>query len=340
MRFLTFSRQYPHWLFPGRGDRDEVSGSTVTVEAEPVLDGVNPLTWWRAARIVRTTAPDLLLVQWSVSYWGPMLWLLVRRPSSRTRTVMVCHNAAPHERPHPLAERLTRLVQWLVMRHVDHLVCHSDSDRVALEALVPEVRVHRVVMPTYEDLAMIRPASEGSSAGRPQLLFFGFVRPYKGVDVLLRAMPEVVAALPEARLVIAGEWWSSADGTRRLLTEEVRAHVEIRDRYVSNEEMAGLFRTADVVVLPYRSATQSAVVQLAFGFGVPVITTRVGGLPDIVSDERNGLLVPPEDPGALASAIVRYHREGWRARLAPAVAEARERFSWQSLVDTLERLVE
>lgn len=341
VRFLTFKRQYPSWLFPGRGDRDLVSDNTLRVDAEPVLDGVSPATWWRTARLIRSAAPDLLIVQWSVSYWIPLLWLLIHHSHLKTRVVMICHNSAPHERPHRLVERMTRSLQRDVMRRVDDLICHSASEREALQDLVPEVPVHVVPLPSYGDFATLSPGRhDPSPRGKPQILFFGFVRPYKGVDILLRAMPQVIEALPDARLIVAGEWWSSAEAVEGLLHRDVRDHVEIRDRYVSNEEMAALFRTADVVVLPYRSATQSAVVQLAFGFGVPVITTRVGGLPDVVDHEKNGFLVTPGSVDELAAAIVRYHGEKWRSKLARGVAEAREGSSWETMVETLERLVD
>ncbi|MGB0389470.1 MAG: glycosyltransferase family 4 protein, partial [Ardenticatenaceae bacterium] len=172
----------------------------------------------------------------------------------------------------------------------------------------------------------------------PSLLFFGFVRPYKGVELLFEAMPQVLRALPQAHLTVAGEWWGAAGDPQQLLSPEIEHAVTIINRYISNEEMATLFEKADVVVLPYRSATQSGVVQLAYGFGVPVITTTVGGLPEAVQHQQSGLLVPPNDPEALANAIIRYHQDAWRARLAEGVEAARKRFSWQAMVEALEGL--
>ncbi|MGH2542977.1 MAG: glycosyltransferase family 4 protein [Ardenticatenaceae bacterium] len=337
VRFFTFRRQYPRFLFPGRSDRDEESGAALQVEGEALLDGVNPWTWWKAAQEIRRAQPDLLLLQWTVSYWSLMLWLLMRLAPAETRIVMICHNAAPHEKGHALAARFNRGLQRAVMARADHLICHAESDVEQLRALLPGKPITKVMHPTYADLAMLASPSreEAANRGEPHLLFLGFVRPYKGVDILLQAMPQVLKALPDARLTIAGEWWAGAGQPEQRLDPVARHAVKIVDRYIPNEELATLVGSADVVVLPYRTATQSGVVQLAFGFGVPVITTAVGGLPEAVQHEISGLLVPPENPTALAEAIIRYHREGWRERLAPGVAAARQRFSWDALVEAL-----
>lgn len=341
VQLFGFSRQYPAWLYPGETDRDEGSEAVLEVEHDPVLDGVNPWTWWRVARTLRHTRPDLLIVQWTVPFWIPLLWLLLRLAPAGTRTVIICHNAAPHEEGRWTAG-LRRWAQAQVMGLADHLLCHAESDERLLRALLPRSAIARVMLPSYAGLAQVvaPPTEQQESRGNPNLLFFGLVRPYKGVDLLLEAMPKVLAALPEARLTVAGEWWAAAGDAKNFLAPGVRHAVEIRDRYIPNEEMAALFRAADGVVLPYRSATQSAVVQLAYGFGVPVITTAVGGLPEAVLHEQSGLVVPRDDANALAEAIIRYHREGWRERLAPGVAAARARFSWAALVAVLEGLGE
>ncbi len=344
VRLLTFRRQYPAWLFPGRSDRDEASQAALRVDGEAMLDGVNPWTWWRAAWAIRRTVPALLVAQWTVPFWAPMLWLLLGLAPSGTRTVLICHNASPHEAGHPLMARLARWAQRAVMARADQLICHAESDERELRAMLPDKPIVRVMLPSYAGLVEAserggRPEPRAAPpVGSPHLLFFGFVRPYKGVDTLLRAMPLVLAALPDAHLTIAGEWWRGTGGPEQWMDPAIRGAVTVLDRYISNEEMVALFRAADGVVLPYRSATQSAVVQLAFGFGIPVITTTVGGLPEAVEHERSGLLVPPDDPAALADALIRYHREGWRERLAPGVAAARARFSWAALVGVLERL--
>jgi glycosyltransferase involved in cell wall biosynthesis len=170
------------------------------------------------------------------------------------------------------------------------------------------------------------------------LLFFGFVRPYKGLEYLLQALPLVRREL-NVHLLVVGEFWSPLEFYQRYADEfGVAEAVTFVNRYVPNEELQPYFEMADVVVLPYISATQSAVVQLAFGFGKPVITTRVGGLHEAVTDGVNGLIVPPQDEQALAEAIVRYFRDDMAGRLSSAIAQKKvtQQFSWKELVQSIE----
>ena len=343
VHFLTFYRQYPTWLYPGQSDRDEHSQNVLRVESDALLDGINPVTWWRALRAIRQSPPEMLIVQWTVSFWMPLLWYITRFAPASTKVVMICHNASPHEKANRWLAPLMRKAQQVIMGQTDCLICHAQSDEEELRQLLPNHQITRVMLPSYAELASISKNTNRSgltqpSSSRPNLLFFGFVRPYKGVEILLDAMPQVLQALPKAHLTIAGEWWAAAGNPQSLLTEETKEAVTILNRYIPNEEMAHLFAQADVVVLPYRSATQSAVVQLAYGFGVPVITTAVGGLPEAVEDEYSGFIVPPNDAQAFAQAIIRYHCDGWQAKLAEGVKQKRRGFSWQKMVEVLEEI--
>ncbi|HYE78730.1 MAG TPA: glycosyltransferase, partial [bacterium] len=151
--------------------------------------------------------------------------------------------------------------------------------------------------------------------------------------------PRVVQEIPDARLLVAGKFWEDAASYRKRAAElGVADSIEITDRYIPNDEVGDWFAQADVVVLPYRSATQSGIVQIAYGFDLPVIVTRVGGLPEVVEEGGTGLIVPPEDPAALAEAIIRFFREGGRARYVERIREYRKRFDWSALVDRIEAI--
>ena len=197
--------------------------------------------------------------------------------------------------------------------------------------------------PTYEIFSERRPTRDEARAalgaqGRV-ILFFGYVRAYKGLMDLLEAL-RVAPADSWDRLYVVGEFYEP----RALYEAAIRhpalaAKTTVVDRYVANEEVATYFAAADVVVLPYRSATGSGIAQVAFGAGIPVIATRAGGLEDVVEDGVSGLLVPPSNPGALAQAIGRYFGEGLGPRLSEGVASARGRFTWEALVDALVSLM-
>ena len=340
----SFTRQYPRWLVGGRSDRDP-SSSPLRVDCEYILDPVNPFTWWQLYRRVRADHPDVLILQWWVPYWTPCLTVissLIKR-NTETKIMFICHNVVPHEGGGVIDRRLA----LTVLRLGDALLVHSEQDRYRLLALLPNARVIKAQIPSYSELVRHDDSSRVAALRRdlgiaehaPVMLFFGFVRPYKGLEYLIQAMARVRERLPDAHLLVVGEFWTSPEFYQRYASEfGVAQAMTVVNRYVPNEDLQPYFDLADVVVLPYVSATQSAVVQLAFGFGKPVITTRVGGLYEVVEDGVNGLVVPPQDEGALAEAIIRYFSEDLAAPFcANVAAQAITGFSWQELVTTIEQ---
>ncbi len=337
--FISFKRQYPSWLFPGTTDRDP-SRQPLAVPCERLVDPWNPLSWWQTARRVAQFAPQLLVIPWWVTFWALPTGVIARlvRRNSPTRIVFVHHNVLPHE-PRRWDPTLARFALKPGHGHV----VQSGVEGERLRRLLPGAAPLVASIPIYDMLADQMP---DRIQARRQLelpvdaqviLLFGFVRPYKGLQHLLAALPAVRQRLPNVRLVIAGEFWgdkmSYLAQIARLGLEEA---VVVRDAYIPNEQVASYFAAANVVVLPYVHATQSAVVPLAFGYKRPVITTRVGGLPELVRDGENGLLVPPQDSTALADAICRYFEQGLEKPLSANLAAEQEAASWETLLDAVE----
>jgi glycosyltransferase involved in cell wall biosynthesis len=311
-----------------------------------VLDPTNPLTWWRLCRKIRADNPDLVILQWWVPYWTPSLRYISRwiKKHTRARIVYICHNVVPHEGGGVLDRRFA----LTVLRQGDSFIVHSDQDLHRLHALLPNAKVVKAQLPTYAEVVQRGLSNQGEHL-REQLglhpeqhilLFFGFVRPYKGLEYLIQALPAVLQQV-NVHLLVVGEFWSSPEFYQRYAREyAVESAITFVNRYVADEELAPYFDLAEVVVLPYISATQSAVIQLAFGFGKPVITTRVGGLHEVVNDGVNGLVVPPQDEVALAEAIERY----FRLDLGPAMARQIQQethtdaFAWHKLVTCIEQI--
>jgi glycosyltransferase involved in cell wall biosynthesis len=197
--------------------------------------------------------------------------------------------------------------------------------------------------PTYADFAGqdVPPAAaakhELGLTGKRVLLFFGFVRAYKGLDVLLQAL-DALEAGAGYHLVVVGEFYEDAQKYRQSLeTLERRGQLTLVDRYVPNEEVPLFFSAADLVVVPYLSATQSGVIQMAYAFGKPVVASAVGGIPEVVEDGATGYLVPPGEPGPLAAAVRRYFEGAEHERFAAAIARERDKYSWTRMVETIER---
>jgi glycosyltransferase involved in cell wall biosynthesis len=335
--FLSFSRQYPTWLFPGRSDRDP-SQQPVTVDAEYLLDPVNPLSWRRTVKRIAQFQAEVVIIPWWVPYWAPAWSIIGRRIKKLAgppKLIYICHNVYPHER-----SRWDRAAARRALSPGDGFVVHAESDKRQLLDLLPGSQVRVTPLPSYSDLGNLTkaPLPAQVPTDKPLLLFCGFVRPYKGLDILLDALPAVLKK-EQVHLLIAGEFWEGGAAYREQIQElGVGDSITIIDRYLPNEELAACVDQAAVIVLPYRSATQSAIVQLAFGLHTPVITTDVGGLSESVAHEKTGLVVPPEDPEALAEAIVQFFEQNLGPGFEENIRSDTETFSWQRLVDQLEGL--
>ena len=172
------------------------------------------------------------------------------------------------------------------------------------------------------------------------LLFFGFVREYKGLMYLIEALPAIRKRLPDAKLLVVGDFFDDKQKYLRRIEElGVASMVVIYDGYIPDREVGTYFSAADLVVLPYESATQSGIVQIAYAFGKPVVVTSVGGLPEVVEDGRTGFVVPPKNAGALAEAVVRYFEQDKEREFSAAIKKEQDRFSWKRMVDAIEDLM-
>jgi glycosyltransferase involved in cell wall biosynthesis len=324
---ISFTRQYPAWLFPGESDKDPAYENYREPGVQYLIDSLNPLSWEDAIDTVRTFAPSAIVFPWWTVFWTFCFHHIasaVKRPG--TRVVFLCHNAVEHESA--LWKR--HLTSW-VFKTANQFVVHTQSEKANIRNLIPEAQVRVYPHPIYDQYPS--PSSLGTLPRRAELelLFFGFVRRYKGIDVLLDAL--ALIRDESVKLTIAGEFWEGERKTREKITfMGLREIVEILPRYQTERETAELFGRADVVVLPYRSATGTGVVPLAYHYNKPVVVTRVGGLPDVVDENLTGFVVPPEAPHELACALRRCLHFRPQAEHFTAV---RKRMSWQGLATTL-----
>ena len=332
---VTFRRQYPDRLFPGRSQFDDGPPPSDQPIAPQLLDPISPGSWLRAARAIPGQVAVLMV--W-MPFFAPMLGVIARRLRARgVRVLAVVHNALPHER-RPGDRMLTR---WM-LRACDGIVAMSEQVARDVGALGIGAPLEVVPHPTYDGFGEPVPRARARAAlalpaDVPVFLFFGFIRRYKGLDVLLDAWAEVLHHVPDARLVVAGEFYADEEALRRQAAS-LGASVRLDADYIPDERVAAYFGAADAVVQPYRTATQSGVAQIAFHFGRPVVTSDVGGLAEVVPDGVAGRVVPPEDPAALAGALVAFVRGQQGPRLEAGVAVERQRYTWERLAEALERL--
>lgn len=334
---VNFTRLYPGFLFPGKTQFDE-NAPSLTVESRRLIDSTQPLTWRRAADAILDFQPDIVVFQWWQPFFAPAYRSMCGRIHARSnaRVVFVCHNVLPHESS-PVDRALTRLA----FSRVDGFVVQSREDVRILSSLRPDAKVEFNPMPVF-DLFAARADGADPAALRRRLnldgrviLFFGLVRAYKGLRTLLDAFALEAGAL-DATLLVVGEFYEDrAPYDAAIRDLGIADRVRVVDHYVPDADVPAYFRAADVVVLPYVSATQSAIVQTAFSFERPVIVTAVGGLPDVVKDGVTGYVVPAQNARALADAMLRFYREDAGPRMSAAIREHAGEFAWSRCVDAI-----
>ncbi len=333
---LNFKRQYPALLFPGRHQEDH-SRLAFRIPSMPILDSVNPITWLETARRAAARRPDAVVLHYWMPFFAPAYGVISRILRRCARVLWICHNITPHEKQ-PGGPLLNRLG----LRQADAFVVMSEPVERDLLGFRPGARFRRVPHPVDVPAGAVEKERARAELGLPQdapvLLFFGYVRPYKGLETLLRAFATVVSAA-DARLVVAGEFYEPLRRYEELAAElGIADRVRFYDEYVPNEQVGVLFAAADAVVLPYLTATQSGIIPMAYAYGRPVITTAVGGLPEMVRPGRTGLLVPPADPVALSDAILRFLERRTEVDWSHEVELLRREMSWGRLARALEEL--
>ena len=324
---VSFSRQYPRWLYPGKSDRDPSYESHVESGVEYLIDSLRPWTWKQAVRLILDEAPDVVMVPWWTVYWAPcFLYLIHRVRAAGIRVCVLCHNTTEHE-----SNRVKKAISLRVLASSDIIVVHAKADARELEQSFPDKLIKFHPHPIYDQFPSV--VSRLPRRASLELLFFGFVRPYKGLDILLDAMKPLHDV--DVFLTVAGEFWDSASETKRRVRElNLEGRIEIRDRFQSDQECAQLFDRADLVVLPYRSATGSGVIPIAYHYDTPVLVTDVGGLPDVVVEGETGFIVPSNSPSAIAASL-RMADRALCSSMIRSIQEYKRRLTWSGLVETI-----
>ena len=330
---LAFRALYPDFLVKGGADGVPVAETASFCEARLVL--FNPFTWFGAVRRLRSLKPELLLV----AYWSGLLaplYFVIRRLTG-IKMVVLLHNLSSHE-----SFFFEPLMRRLLAASADGVVTLSATVTQEVRALMPDVPLLQLFHPLYEPDGELSSVEDARSAlnldlHSPVLLFFGYVRRYKGLDTMLRAMPAILQREPALRLVVAGHFHESAERYRTLLAQlGIEGSVDLYPGYVSRERTALFFAAVDAVALPYRSATQSGVVQFAYAHGLPVIVTPAGSLPEMVCHGKTGWVAPDCSAAGFAEAVgefldCRERRELEATR--PAIEAFVSDFSWDAFAE-------
>jgi glycosyltransferase involved in cell wall biosynthesis len=332
----SFSLQYPSFLFPGKTQyTDEPAPEGITIHS--AINSINPFNWIKVGNRLRKERPDIIVVRYWLPVMGPALGTILRRvkKNRHTRIVCIADNVIPHEK-RPGDKAFTRYF----IKSCDAFITMSEKVMQDLRSFEKEKPAQQVIHPLYDNFGAIIPKQEarkhlGLDENARIILFFGFIRNYKGLDLLLEAMPHV----KNIRLLIAGEFYEDAKPYHELIEKYgIKDQLILKTDFIPDSEVKYYLCAADAVIQPYRNATQSGVTPLAYHFEKPMVVTNVGGLPSLVPHEKAGLVTQP-DPVSIAGAITRFYQLG-EDYFIPHLRNEKQKYSWKNLVSAIIQLAE
>lgn len=333
----SYALQYPGFLFPGQTQfTDEPAPEGLNIRT--IINSVNPLNWLRTGNALAREKADIILVRYWLPFFGPALGTILRRvrkKSPGTKIICLADNIIPHEK---------RIGDLLFTRYfvkpIQGFLTMSQSVLKDLAQFAQNQPAQYTPHPLYdnfgaqEDKRTAR-AKLGIPADEKAILFFGLIRKYKGLDILLEAMADPRIRQRGIKLIVAGEFYDKKEGYEQIIQEQGLADLlYLHTRFIPNSEVGTYFSAADIVVQPYRNATQSGVTQICFHFDKPMIVTDVGGLSESIPDGKVGY-VSQVNPADIADKIVRFYDEDKEAEFVAAVQEEKKQYSWSYFIDAL-----
>lgn len=330
----SFSLQYPGFLFPGKTQyTDEPAPDNITIHT--VINSVNPFNWLKIGNRLKKERPDIIVVRFWLPVMGPALATILRRVRKNGHTKIICiaDNIIPHEKrigDKPFTKYF--------LKSCDAFITMSEKVMADLRLFQKTKPAMLVTHPLYDNFGEIVLKTEareklGVPGSEPIVLFFGFIRKYKGLDLLLEAIGYLKNVKPETlnfKLLVAGEFYEDPKPYQELIDKlGIRDQLILRTDFIPDSEVKYYLCAADAVIQPYRNATQSGVTPLAYHFEKPMVVTNVGGLPALVPNEKAGLVVEPE-PKAIAEGILRFYELG-EDYFIPGLREEKKKYSWSSM---------
>lgn len=337
---VTFKRQYPGILFPGKTQYVTQEDSADPIPARRSLDSVNPFSYWSTAKAIRKQKPDLIITKYWMTFFGPCLGFVLGRQSRFTKRIAILDNVIPHERRF-FDHRFNRYF----LRRNDGFIAMTEKVKADLLSYLPDAKCEVIPHPVYPQFGKKLKREEALKAldledlkEKRILLFFGIIRDYKGLDLLI----ETLGKLDDRyHLLIAGEVYGSFEKYSRLIKSlklEHRTHVI--ERYIADHEVPKFFSAADVCMLTYKSATQSGITGIAQYFELPMIATKVGGLGETIEHEKTGFVCDEQRAESIASWVARYFDEAKKETMSEALKQENQRNSWEVFARKLVRFYE
>lgn len=345
VKIYNYKLLYPSLLFPGTTQFDISKEQVFKVPSERLINSINPINWINTAGKLKSENADLIVFDW----WHPFFGLchgaisFMIKKKYKNRILFITENVVSHE-----ANAVDKFLTKIGLRCASKFLALSGIVEKEVQQFSKGKKVYRSELPVYD---CYKPAARdeikklkmefGFDEDSLILLFFGYVRKYKGLDILIDAFPKILKTSPAARLLIVGEFYDNPKEYFKKIKElGIEDKVRVLNRFVPNEEVAKHYQVADVVILPYRSATQSGILNVAYGFYKPVIVTDVGGLAEFVDEEKTGFVVQPDSPEAIAEGVEKFLNVRTKIDFAANIIERNRKNSFNQLPEVFKKIIE
>lgn len=330
---FTFKRQYPGFLFPGSSQYVSETDSADIIEATRVLDSVNPVTFTAAAKKINATHPQLYIGQYWMTFFGPAMAGMQKRITKTAKRISILHNVIPHEK-----RFFDKKANRMFLKQNDGFVVLSDVVLRDLLSLKPEAKYLRIDHPIYNQFGEGLNREEALStlnleSENKYLLFFGFIRDYKGLDLLIEALSELPT---DYHIIVAGEVYGSFEKYQKLIDNlGLSERVHLFTEYISDSEVSIYFSASDVCMLPYKGATQSGITAISHHFNLPIIATDVGGLKENTRHGETGLIVDHPEPKLISKAVEEYFLGDFKFGFSRNIEAQKSENSWENFAQKI-----
>jgi glycosyltransferase involved in cell wall biosynthesis len=349
VEIFSFKRQYPKLLFPGKTQEDTSNVDIIDpkIRNTQIIDSIDPLNWRKSAKLIAKSKPDLLILRFWIPFFAPAFYSICKYVKKKTgaNVMFICDNVIPHE--HRIGDET--LIK-LIFKAGDYFMIHSKSvenDLLKFNKGKPFMLsphpVYNIFGPASgkaESRDVIKDKFDIDLGSEKVILFFGYIRKYKGLPYLINAMKEINAKM-KVKLMIVGEFYEDEKPTRDLIDSlGLKNDIFVVSDYIPNEEVKYFFCASDVLVLPYIDATQSGIIQIAYYYDKPVIATDVGGLGEVVINGKTGFVVEPHSSKSIADAVIEYYDKDREKEFSANVAEEKKKYSWEEFISNIMKLVD
>ncbi|MDA0986614.1 MAG: glycosyltransferase [Bacteroidetes bacterium] len=334
---ITFKRQYPKLFFPGKS-QTETGEVLFQHKSESLIDSINPFNWIIVGLKLRKRNYDIIIFKYWLPFFGPAFGTITSiAKKGKEKVIAICDNIIPHEKRFG-----DKIFTRFAFRKVDSCIVQSDEVEKDLENIFPKMIYKKIPHPVYEIFG--EPISNTEAKLKLKIphknifLFFGYIRPYKGLMVLIEAM-EIVLKKIDSHLLVLGEFYENPKPYFDKISElNLEKNITIKAEYIPNSNVGDYFSAADFIVLPYLDATQSGIAQISYYFNKPIIASNVGGLGEVVKNEFSGLLVSPNNPDELAEKIIYFYENNLSQKLTEGVLVEKKKYSWSKMVEAIDEL--